>query len=73
MTTDPNTVPKRRYTAAEVSELIELLSASEDFAPLEIKGMERLGKLLEHYESMSDADIAAEARRHFRSATNQSP
>jgi len=60
-------VTTRTYSAAEVSELIEALRSSGDIPASELAGMEKLGLLLRRFEKMSDADIAAEAQRYFRS------
>jgi len=58
----------RKYTAAEIIELIEVLRSSGDIPPSELAGMEVLGQLLQRLEGLSDADLAEEARRRFRFA-----
>lgn len=58
---------KRTYTAAEIIELIDTFRSGGDIPESELAGMDRLGQLLRHFESMSDDDIAAEAKRYFRS------
>lgn len=67
MTTKTDMATTRRYTAAEIIELTQVLGASGDIDPVELRGMEKLAKLLKHLETMTDADIAEEVRLHFRS------
>jgi hypothetical protein len=58
----------RKYTAAEIVELIEVLRSSGDIPASELAGMDVLGRLLQQLEGMSDVDIAEEVRRRFRFA-----
>ena len=58
-------VTTRTYSATEIIELIETLRSSGDIPESELAGMDRLGQLLRHFESMSDAEIAAETQRFF--------
>ena len=56
----------RTFSAAEVSELIELLRSCGDIPVSELAGMEKLSQLLFQFENMADADIANEVKRHFK-------
>lgn len=56
----------RTSTAGDVIELIEVLRSSGDISPSELAGMELLGRLLSHLESLTDAEIADEVHRYFR-------
>jgi hypothetical protein len=58
----------RKYTAREIIDLVDILKLSGDVPPSELAGMEALGRLLGQLENMSDADIAEEVRRRYRSA-----
>jgi hypothetical protein len=58
----------RKYTAREIIDLVDILKLSGDIPPSELAGMEALGRLLGQLENMSDADIAEEVRRRYRSA-----
>jgi hypothetical protein len=58
----------RKYTAREIIDLVDILKLSGDVPTSELAGMEALGRLLGQLENMSDADIAEEVRRRYRSA-----
>jgi len=58
----------RKYTAAMIIEVIEVLRASGDVPQDALAGMELLGQLLSRLEVLSDAEIAEEVRRHLRFA-----
>lgn len=60
-------VTTRTYSAAEITELIEVFRSSGDVPESELAGMDKLGQLLRRFEKLSDADIAAEVRRYYRS------
>jgi hypothetical protein len=55
----------RTYSADDVQELVNLFRGSPDLPAAEVAGMENLAGLLKHYETMTDADIEAEARRLY--------
>jgi hypothetical protein len=58
----------RKYAAAEIIEVIDVLRASGDIPPNALAGMELLGQLLSRLATLSDAAIAEEVRRRFRLA-----
>ncbi len=49
---------KRKYSAQEIINLINILKSSGDVPAAGLAGMEFLGRLLVQLEEMSDADIA---------------
>ena len=57
----------RRYTAQEVMEMVDALRASGDISCEQLAGMDMLGSLLTRLESLSDANIAIEVLRIYRS------
>jgi hypothetical protein len=57
----------RTYSTAEVREFVKLLRASRSLPDAEVCGMEKLAGLLNHYETMTDAEIETEVRRYYPS------
>jgi hypothetical protein len=59
---------ERKFSAAEVTELIDLIRGDEDFTPAEIAGMDKRADMLKWLVTATDADIDAAVKRHYRSA-----
>ncbi|MBF0562332.1 MAG: hypothetical protein HQL37_09980 [Alphaproteobacteria bacterium] len=68
MTDEPVDKPSRRYSAADVREIVEVFRDAPDISPEKFSGMLGVAKILEHYETMTDQEIINEIR-HFRRAS----
>jgi hypothetical protein len=57
---------ERKFSAADVAELIDLIRADEDFTAAELAGMDKLADMLKWLGTTSDAEIEAGAIRYCR-------
>lgn len=57
---------ERKFSAADVTELIDLIRGDEDFTPAEIADMNKRADMLKWLAT--DTDIDAAVKRHYRSA-----
>ena len=56
----------RKYTAAEIKELVDTVRNTEDFSQEKIEGMDMLVEMLDKFSKMTEAEMEEYGRSAYR-------